>query len=70
MLSKEDTKMQIAKKIEWAMKEKGLTKSQFAKIMNVQPCIITRWLKGNHNFQIKTLFDIENALSIQLIKVQ
>lgn len=62
-------KQLLAKKIEKGMKEKQLTRKQFAIMMNVQPSIITRWLKGNHNFTINTLYSIEESIGIKLIEI-
>lgn len=60
----------LAKKIEMAMKQKRYNRQQFAGIMGVQPSIITRWLSGNHNFTVETLFEIEDHLGIQLIAIE
>jgi transcriptional regulator with XRE-family HTH domain len=60
----------LAKKIETAMKERCFNRQQFAGIMGVQPSIITRWLSGNHNFTVETLFEIEDQLGIQLIAIE
>lgn len=57
----------LAKKIIDGMQMNDLKKNQFAHLMNVQPCIVTRWLSGHHNFTIKTLFEIEEKLNIQLL---
>ena len=60
----------LSKKIETAMKQKGFNRQQFASIMKVQPSIITRWLSGNHNFTVETLFEIEDQLGVQLIAIE
>lgn len=59
----------LAKKIEDGMNFKGLTRQSFARLLNVQPSIITRWLSGKHNFTVETLFDIEDKLDIKLIAI-
>ncbi len=60
----------LSNKIEMAIKQKGYNRQQFASIMGVQPSIITRWLSGNHNFTVETLFEIENKLEIQLLAIE
>lgn len=59
----------LAQKILNRIKDKGLTRQEFAQLMNVQPSIITRWLTGNHNFTMETLYDIERNLQIQLVDI-
>lgn len=59
----------LAEKISIAMKEKRYNRQQFAQVMEVHPSIITRWLSGDHNFTVETLFEIEEHLDIQLIAI-
>lgn len=65
-LSTEEKKKLLANKIEARMKEAGLQRQEFADLMGTQPSTITRWLSGEHNFQIDTLFEIEKQLNINL----
>lgn len=58
----------LAEKIENRMRECGLTKKEFAKVMDVQPSIITRWLSGKHNFTVETIFDIERKLNFLIFE--
>jgi transcriptional regulator with XRE-family HTH domain len=58
----------LAEKIENRMRESGLTKMEFAKVMDVQPSIITRWLSGKHNFTVETIFDIERKLNFLIFE--
>lgn len=60
----------LAKKIEMAVKQKGHNRQQFASLMSVQPSVVTKWLSGNHNFTVETLFEIEYKLGIQLIAIE
>lgn len=60
----------LANKIEFAMRQKQYNRQQFANVMGVQPSIVTRWLSGNHNFTVETLFDIEEELGVQLVAIQ
>ena len=56
----------ISDRIKQSLIHHKLKKSDLAKLMNVQPSIITRWLSGNHNFTIDTLFKIESVLDIKI----
>ena len=47
--------MDIASRIERLMREKGLTKKQFAETLGRRPSEITKWLSGEHNFTVATL---------------
>lgn len=56
----------LADRIKFRLKELGLKRKQFAAMMGVKPPMITRWLSGTHNFEIKTLMDIEWVLNIEI----
>ena len=45
----------ISDRIEELMREKGLTKKQFADALGKRPSEVTKWLSGQHNFTISTL---------------
>lgn len=45
----------ISNKIDALMKERGLSKKQFADQIGKRPSEITRWLSGQHNFTLSTL---------------
>ena len=61
--------IRLAQAIEDTIRSKGITRSQFAAMMGVQPSIVTKWLSGSHNFTIDTLFRIEVALEKQIIHI-
>jgi ribosome-binding protein aMBF1 (putative translation factor) len=63
-------KMLLAVQIDEAMKSKGIKKGQLAKMLGKQPSEITKWLSGTHNFTIETLWEIGDALNIELINIQ
>jgi ribosome-binding protein aMBF1 (putative translation factor) len=65
-----DRKMLLAVQIDEAMKSKGIKKGQLAKMLGKQPSEITKWLSGTHNFTIETLWEIGDALNIELINIQ
>lgn len=66
---KVEKKMRLAAKIEDAMIAQGHTKISFAEKMSKRPSVITKWLSGTHNFTIDTLFEIEKALHIELVRL-
>jgi transcriptional regulator with XRE-family HTH domain len=61
-----EVKKIIADKIAHAIVDAGLQKQQFADLMGVQPSVVTKWLKGDTNFETKTLFKIEQILGVRL----
>lgn len=68
-LSTEEKKKLLAKKVENRIKEAGLQRQEFADLMGVQPSTVTKWLSGEHNFEINTLFEIEKQLNISLFNL-
>jgi transcriptional regulator with XRE-family HTH domain len=59
-----EAQQKIADKIKDRLEELGISKKQFAGLMKVQPSTVTKWLKGDHNFEMKTLMEIEMVLGI------
>ena len=45
----------IAGRIESLMRDKGMSKKQFAEALGRRPSEVTKWLSGEHNFTIATL---------------
>lgn len=60
-----NTKQWIASKIKNRLKLSGLRKRDFARLMNVSAPRVTQWLRGDHNFTIETLIEIEKVLNIK-----
>lgn len=46
---------QISNRLDFLMRERGLSKKQLADAIGKRPSEITRWLSGEHNFTISTL---------------
>jgi len=65
-----EKRMLLAARIEDAMNDKGLNKSQFAALMGKKNSVITKWLSGTHNFTADTLFDISRVLDVNLINLE
>lgn len=63
-------RMVLAAKIEDKMKNLGIKKSVFAKLIGKQPSVITKWFSGTHNFTVDTLWDIERVLEMKLVNLE
>lgn len=59
----------ISNKIDALMKERGLSKKQFADQIGKRPSEITRWLSGQHNFTLSTLAMLSAFLGQSIINV-
>ena len=68
-MTPESRSMLLAKAIEAKMKERGLSRVEFAEAMKSQPSTVTKWLKGGHNFTIETLFEIEKVLQFDIFNL-
>lgn len=64
-MNKEDKYKYIAKTIEQAINNTGLSKKDFAELHNLKPSQITKWISGTHNFTVETLYEIEHILDIK-----
>ena len=62
--------MQIARRIEELMKERGLSKKQFADSLGRRPIEITKWLSGEHNFTIATLSMLTAYFNQPIIEIK
>lgn len=56
----------IADIIDTRLKWLGMSKKEFAERMGAPPSSVTKWLSGEHNFTIDTLFKIESVLRIKI----
>ncbi len=64
-----DMSFAIADKIDSALKEKKISQKEFAKRMGKTEAEVSRWLGGTHNFTLRTLAKISNALGVKLVKI-
>jgi ribosome-binding protein aMBF1 (putative translation factor) len=62
-------RMLISARIDDALKAKNWTQKQLADVMGKRPSEVTKWLSGNHNFTLESIFQIEKYLGVTLIKV-
>jgi len=65
-----EKRMLLANRIATGIKEKGWKKIDLARVLGKRPSEITKWLSGTHNFNIDTLFDIEEVLGLNLVSVE
>ncbi len=64
------SKMLLAAKIEDAMKAKGWNRTKLLKATGQKNAsVATKWFSGTHNFTHDTLFDIQEALGIDLLNI-
>lgn len=59
----------ISDRIEFLMRERGLTKKQFAEALGRRPSEITKWLSGQHNFTVATLSMLSTFFGKSIITV-
>lgn len=59
----------IAERIHQLLQQKGMSQKDLAIKMGKQPSEICKWLTGLHNFEIKTIENIELALEEDIIEV-
>jgi len=64
-----ETKFNLANALEALLKNKGISKSEFAAKMGKSPSEISKWMSGKHNFTIDTLMEIAHALKVDLAEL-
>ena len=64
-----DLSFEISDRIDTLMKQRGLSKKQFAEALGRRPSEITKWLSGQHNFTIATLAMLSSFFGQSIIRV-
>lgn len=64
-----DITFAIADKIDAALKEKNISQKELARKMGKTEAEVSRWLGGTHNFTVRTIAKISQALGISLVTV-
>jgi transcriptional regulator with XRE-family HTH domain len=64
-----ETKFNLANALEALLKNKGISKSEFAAKMGKSPSEISKWMSGKHNFTIDTLLEIAHALKVDIAEL-
>ena len=64
-----DLSFAIVDRINLLLKEKGMTQRELAEALGKKEAEVSRWMRGTHNFTIRTLVKISNVLGTQIINV-
>lgn len=64
-----DLSFEISDRIDALMRQRGLSKKQFADALGRRPSEITKWLSGEHNFTISTLAMLSSFFGKTIITV-
>lgn len=64
-----DLSFAIVDRIDALLKEKGMTQRELAEALGKNEAEISRWMRGTHNFTIRTLAKISNVLGAQIVGV-
>ena len=64
-----DLSFAIFDRIDLLLKEKGMTQRELAEALGKKEAEVSRWMRGTHNFTIRTLAKISNVLGTQIINV-
>lgn len=64
-----DLSFEISDRIDALMRQRGLSKKQFADALGRRPSEITKWLSGQHNFTISTLAMLSSFFGQPIITV-
>ena len=62
-----DMSFALADKIDAILHEKHISQKQLAKKMGKTEAEVSRWLGGTHNFTLRTIAKISDALGVKLI---
>lgn len=64
-----DMSFALADKIDVILREKNISQKQLAKKMGKTEAEVSRWLGGTHNFTLRTIAKISDALGVQLLSI-
>lgn len=64
-----DLSFDIAARIEALLVQKGISQKDFALMLGKRESEISKWLKGSHNFTLRTIAKISSALNESIIQV-
>lgn len=59
----------IAERIDAILKQKGLSKTDLARLTGKKNAEVSKWLSGTQNFTLRTIALIEEALGCELISI-
>ncbi len=64
-----DMSFALADKIDAILHEKNISQKQLAQKMGKTEAEVSRWLGGTHNFTIRTIAKISDALGVKLLTI-
>ncbi len=64
-----DMSFALADKIDMILQEKNISQKQLAKKMGKTEAEVSRWLGGTHNFTLRTIAKISEALGVKLLTI-
>lgn len=64
-----DMSFTLADKIDMILREKNISQKQLAKKMGKTEAEVSRWLGGTHNFTLRTIAKISDALGVTLLTI-
>lgn len=64
-----DMSFALADKIDMILREKNISQKQMAKKMGKTEAEVSRWLGGTHNFTLRTIAKISDALGVKLLTI-
>lgn len=64
-----DLSFAIASRLDRLIKEKGLSKKEFAEAIGKRPSEVTKWLSGQHNFTLRTIAMLSTFFNETLVTV-
>lgn len=64
-----DMSFALADKIDMILREKNISQKQLAKKMGKTEAEVSRWLGGTHNFTLRTIAKISDALGVKLLTI-
>lgn len=60
----------ITEKVCRVLKDRGISKADFAEILGKNPSEVSKWLSGLHNLTLKSITKMSVALDLDLINVE
>lgn len=64
-----DMSFALADKIDMILREKNISQKQLAKRWARTEAEVSRWLGGTHNFTLRTIAKISDALGVKLLTI-
>ena len=60
----------MAEKVNAILKERGISKAEFAEDLGKKPSEVSKWLSGMHNLTFKSIIKMETKLGVDLINIE